>query len=162
MAEQEIKALCNRFFIIRTALLFGYKGHRENNLILNIINQLKAGKKVYASTNQVCCPSYTKDLAEALLKISQTEYFGTYLIANTGTASRYEVNRAVAELAGLDKSLVCPMDENKIRQAKRSRNTVFESIAFPNTFGIEMADWHDALQRCMAEILTMERTASDD
>jgi dTDP-4-dehydrorhamnose reductase len=157
MAELEIKALCKQFFIIRTALLFGYKGHRENNLIFNVIDKVKAGKEVYASTNQVCCPSFTDDIAEALLKISQTEYYGTYLVANTGVASRYEVNRGVAELAGLDTSLVRQMDENKIRPAKRARNTVFKSIAFPNTFGIEMPHWRDALERCMAEILKMEK-----
>ena len=156
MAELEIRTLCKRYFIVRTALLFGYKGHRENNLIFSVIDNLKAGQEVYASTSQVCCPSYTKDLAEALLKMSQTEYYGTYLAANTGAASRYDVNRTVAEIAGLDVSGVRPTDESRARPAKRARYTVFKPIAFPSTFQITMADWRDALERCIAEMLKAE------
>lgn len=156
MAEQEVRALYDRHFIIRTALLFGYKGHRGNNLIFNVIDNINEGKAVKASKDQFCCPSYTWDLAQAIVAMCDTEYFGTYLVANNGTGSRYDVNKAIAELAGLDAGMVQAVDSTDGKLAKRARNTVFNPIAFPNTFGIEMADWRDALKRCMDEVAKLD------
>jgi dTDP-4-dehydrorhamnose reductase len=149
MAEQEIRSLCQKYFIIRLAWLFGLKGHRENNVIFNIIDKINAGEHIQASGNQLCSPSYTLDVAQALVTVASTEYYGTYLVANQGAASRYEVNRSIAEFLGLDARKVIEADSGKIRLAKRAVNTVFESIAFPRTFGIVMAPWKDALRRCI-------------
>jgi dTDP-4-dehydrorhamnose reductase len=149
MAEQEIRFLCQKYFIIRAAWLFGFKGHRENNVIFNIIDRINAGEQVQASGNQFCSPSYTLDIAEALVKVASTEYYGTYLVSNKGSASRYEVSRAIAELLGLDTQKVTQADSGKIRLAKRAEHTAYDSIAFPRTFGIDMAFWQDALERCV-------------
>lgn len=150
-AERVIEALCDRYFIVRTALLFGYKGHRENNFIFHIIDELRAGRSVSASVDQVCCPSYTADLAEALADLGGTEWYGVYHIANSGTGSRYEVSRAVAELAGLDPALVRPADASASKLARRAKNTVFDSVAWPATFGYVLPDWREALERCLME-----------
>jgi dTDP-4-dehydrorhamnose reductase len=150
MAELEIRSLCQKYFIIRTAWLFGLKGHRENNVIFNIIDKINAGERIQASGNQFCSPSYTLDIAEALVTAASTEYYGTYLVSNQGAASRYEVSRTIAEFLGLDEKKVIEAESGKIRLAKRAANTVFESIAFPRTFGIVMAPWKDALRRCIA------------
>lgn len=152
MAEREIHALWDKSFIVRTALLFGYKGHRENSFIFHIVDELSCGRTITASKDQICCPSYTADIAEALVKLSQTEWYGTYHIANTGTGSRCDVSRAVAELAGLDPQMVLPADSSKAKFAKRAKNTVFDSIAWPATFGESLPDWRDALARCMGEM----------
>ncbi|MDR0583539.1 MAG: dTDP-4-dehydrorhamnose reductase [Treponema sp.] len=150
MAEQEIRALCQKYFIIRTAWLFGLKGHRENNVIYTIIDKINAGETIQASGDQLCSPSYTLDIAQALVAVAATEYYGTYLVSNKGSASRYEVTRTIAELLGLDGRKVTQADSGKIRLAKRAKNTIFDSIAFSRTFGIDMAFWKDALQRCIA------------
>ncbi|MDR1177750.1 MAG: NAD(P)-dependent oxidoreductase [Spirochaetaceae bacterium] len=150
MAEEAIRSLCQKYFIIRPAWLFGLKGHRENNVIFSIIDKINAGEQVLASGNQFCSPSYTLDIAEALVKVASTEYYGTYLVSNRGAASRYEVSRSIAEFLGLDGGKVIEAESGKIRLAKRAANTVFESIAFSRTFGIAMAPWKDALERCIA------------
>jgi dTDP-4-dehydrorhamnose reductase len=150
MAEQEIFSLCQKYFIIRTAWLFGLKGHRENNVIFTLIDKINAGENIQASGNQFCSPSYTFDIAKALVAVASTEYYGTYLVSNKGSASRYEVTCAIAELLGLDVQKVIRADSGKIHPAKRAKNTVFDSIAFFRTFGIDMAGWKDALERCIA------------
>jgi dTDP-4-dehydrorhamnose reductase len=152
MAENEIRSLYAEYFIIRTAWLFGLQGHPENNVIYTLRDKLRAGQTISASRDQLCSPSYTKDIAQVLIKIAQTDYYGTYLVSNRGAASRYDVTLAIAEFLGLDTSLVIPADAGLIHLAKRARNTVFKPIAFPKTFGIEMEDWQDALKRCIDDL----------
>ena len=155
MAEREIHNVWDKSFIVRTALLFGYKGHRENSFIFHIVDELRAGRTVQASTDQVCCPSYTADLAEAIHELSLTEWYGTYHIANTGIASRCDVSRAVALHAGLDPEMVVPATSTEAKYAKRAKNTTFSSIAWPATFGSDLPDWRDALGRCMDEMKSL-------
>lgn len=148
-AEKMIHSLWDKSFIVRTALLFGYKGHRENNFLFHILDQLRAGNRISASTDQVCCPSYTADLARALVDLGESDWFGTYHISNVGSASRYEVSCAVAELAGLDPTLIEPAESDSTKIAPRAKRTVFDSLAWPAAFGYELPDWRDALRRCM-------------
>lgn len=153
LAEKEVKAISSKYFIIRTAILFGYKGHRENNFIFNIMENLDKGKKVYANYNQICSPTYTKDLAEAILKVADTEYYGTYNISNSGAASRYELSLLVANKLGLNERLVIKSDAKLSgKLAKRPRNTALKSIAFSKTFDITMRDWEDSLENCIEDI----------
>lgn len=151
-AENEIKGIYDKYFIIRTAWLFGFKGHVENNFILGVINNIKNGKNINATTDQICCPSYTKDIAMGISKMIDTEYYGTYLLANKGRASRYDVNVKVAELAGLDTNMVKPVLSTNAHVAKRSKNTAFESINYPATFEDVMPNWNDAIERCFEDM----------
>ncbi len=148
-AEQAVSSSLDKYFIVRTAILFGYKGHRENNFIFRIMDELKAGRSVCASRNQVCNPTYTADLAEALMRLSETKWYGIYHITNSGIASRYELSLKVAELAGLDTGLIREADSSDIKTARRAKNTTFHSLAWPAVFDEELPCWKDALARCM-------------
>ncbi|MFZ7132553.1 MAG: SDR family oxidoreductase [Eubacteriales bacterium] len=153
LAEKEVKSYCSKYFIIRTALLFGYKGHRENNFIFNIIDTIKKGEKIYANNAQICSPSYTKDLGEAILKMVETTYYGIYNVSNSEIASRYDLSREVAEMLGLDEELVISADAALSgKKAKRPKNTVFHSLTFEKTFNIKMQSWQNALNNCIEDI----------
>lgn len=158
-AEQVIRSLWEKHFIVRTALLFGYKGHRENSFIYHIVDELTAGRSISASEDQICCPSYTADLAKALVELGQTEWYGTYHLTNSGTASRCDISRAVARLAGLDPELVKPAKSSTTKIARRAKNTVFRSLAWPAAFGYELPPWEEALARCWKESQAQETKA---
>ena len=151
-AENVVKELYDKHFIIRTAWLFGFKGHVENNFILGVINNIKNGNSINATTDQICCPSYTHDIAMGISKMIETDCYGTYLLTNKGTASRYDVNVKVAKLAGLDTNMVKPVLSTNAHIAKRSKNTVFDSINYASTFGDVMPDWNEAIERCFADM----------
>ncbi len=153
LAEKEVRRFCNKHFILRTALLFGLKGHRENNLIYGLLDKCQQGMIIYASQDQVCNPSFTLDLAKAFLTVAQTEYYGTYHITNTGTASRYDIYKAIVEKAGFDGELVKPIVADQLHVATRAKNTTFKSITFEPTFNIQMRSWDAALEDCLTEIL---------
>lgn len=151
-AEEMVTSLLDRFFIVRVPLLFGAKGKKEDNLIYSTWEKLKNGEKIYAPTDQVCSPTYTKDIGDVLLNMVQTEYYGTYHLSNEGLGSRYDLIKTIAELKGLDTDNVIACTSDR-KFAKRPKNTAFNGIAFRNTFGVVLSDWKNALKRCIETML---------
>lgn len=152
MAEQEVRTYCRKHFIIRVPLLFGAHGHPETNYIYRMKEQLEQGKEIEYTTDQLCSPTYCIDVANAILKMVQTDYYGIYHIANKGTASRYEFYKTCAELLGLDTKKLKPILQAE-KPARRAKNTMFSSIAFKNTFHMELPEWKSSLAQCIHEIL---------
>jgi dTDP-4-dehydrorhamnose reductase len=72
--------------IIRTSWLFGRGG---KNFISSILETMKQQKIVRASSDQYGRPTYSKDLAEAILPLLSQR--GVFHFANQGALSRYEV-----------------------------------------------------------------------
>lgn len=153
MAENEVMRYHSKYFIVRVPLLFGVLGHKESNYIYIMADKIKKNETLTYTIDQICSPTYCKDAAEAIVKMSETNYYGVYHIANTGTASRFEFYKTCAEILKLptDKMLGVPQRE---KLAKRSKNTMFSSITFKNTFGIELRDWRIALEECLKDGLS--------
>ena len=97
--ERMAQALCPKHAIVRTAWLFGF-GRR--NFVSAVAERLREEGKVRAVTDQVGSPTYTRDLARALLHLVEAEAYGVYHVVNSGRASRFELAKLVAEALGLD------------------------------------------------------------
>ena len=151
MAEEEVKSLINRYFIIRVPLLFGLKGHKKSNSIFEIKEKISSGETIYSPTDQICSPTYTADVAKVLLEMIETEFFGTYHVANMGVASRFDFTKKVAELLKLDSDKVFPMTSDK-KYAKRPKNTTFNCIAYNANFQTKLDNWEKALERCLKDL----------
>lgn len=151
-AEKIIYNLYDKYFIIRVPLLFGQKGHKESNTIYNVWEKIKNKQKVYAPTDQLCSPTYTKDIAEVLTKVAETNFYGLYHLTNEGIASRYDLYKTVADYSNLDSSYVVPCTAD-IKPAKRPKDVTFKNLLFEKTFNIKMDNWKNSLKRCINELL---------
>ena len=109
------------------------------------------GRSKLMAEQEVRAPTYCMDVAEELLHMADTEFYGTYHIANTGTASRYNFYSACAAGLGYSVNQLVPILQ-KDRSAKRAKNTMFDSIAYTNTFHRTLRSWQDALEECLEEI----------
>lgn len=150
--EEEVRKYCKKYYIVRLGLLFGNRGHPENNMIRQIIEKLNQGKTIEASVDQVCSPSYTKDVTAAILKLCQTDFYGEYNLANEGQASRYELTKKICEQMGYDTALVQPANAGNIKLARRPKYTAFDSINYKMINAGTMPHWEDALARCLDEL----------
>ncbi len=150
--EEEVRKYCRRFYIVRLGLLFGCKGRSENNMIRQAADKLRNGIAIDASVDQVCSPSYTKDIAAAVEWICRNRLYGEYVLANSGRASRYELMRELASLLGADPGLVRQASAGDIRKARRPKDTSFDSICCRASGVPELPDWKDALKRCLDEL----------
>ncbi len=149
-AEEAIKSLINKFYIIRVPMLFGFKGPREENLMFKVWQQAETGEFMYGATDQIANPSYTKDIAEVLVTIVESGYYGIYHVSNEGMGSRADILVAMCEEKGLSTDHII-LNNSEVKFDLRSSYTVFNPIAFRTTFGIKLDDWKVALKRCIAD-----------
>ncbi|MDW8289688.1 MAG: dTDP-4-dehydrorhamnose reductase [Armatimonadota bacterium] len=95
--EAWIREVCPRHWTVRTAWLYGVGGRCFPRTILRAARE---GKPLRVVNDQRGSPTFTWDLAGALLEMVQREVaYGTYHVVNGGTATWYELACEVVRLA---------------------------------------------------------------
>ena len=103
--------------------------------------------------DQVGCPTLTKDLAAATVRIMESNAgkFGVYNYANSGATSWFDFAKEISA-QGLRLSLfqegatVFPIDSGASpRMAIRPKNSVLATDKIVRTFGVPVRPWKDAL-----------------
>jgi dTDP-4-dehydrorhamnose reductase len=96
-AEQFVRDLTTRFYIVRTAWLYGLGG---NNFVKKIITRADTAGQLRVVTDEVSSPTYTEDLITALEQLMVTGAYGIYHFTNEGACSRLEFAQKILELSG--------------------------------------------------------------
>jgi len=96
-AEVYARDLTNRFYIVRTAWLYGLGG---NNFVRKIITRADTDGRLRVVTDEVSSPTYTEDLITAIEQLIATGAYGIYHFTNDGFCSRYEFAQKILELSG--------------------------------------------------------------
>jgi dTDP-4-dehydrorhamnose reductase len=97
------------------------------------------GKPLRVVHDQRCTPSYTVDVAEAVVPLVQTEQYGLYHVTNSGSCTWYEFARAIFEAAGV-KADVSPITSREFGAA--ARRPAYSVLAGN---GPAMRPWQEAL-----------------
>lgn len=140
--EQFVHDFHSRFFITRTSWVYGQYG---NNFVKTMLKLAESHDRIKVVNDQRGCPTYTKDLAEKIIELFQTDNFGTYHISNSGSCTWYEFAKAIFEIKGIDIQVDPCTSEEFPRQAKRPKNSVLEQFALKlNGFGA-VEDWKQGL-----------------
>src|SRR3972149_1224599 len=93
--EMFVRHLLTRFYIVRTAWLFGHGG---NNFVTKIIKRARDEGKLRVVIDEVGSPTFAPDLAGAIAKLIPTGAYGIYHFVNDGLCSRFEVAQAILEI----------------------------------------------------------------
>jgi dTDP-4-dehydrorhamnose reductase len=96
--EREVRAHATRHYVVRTSWVFGPGGR---NFVDAILAAARAGKPLRVVTDQVGVPTYTRDLAAALLELAESGFYGTYHVTNAGSCSWHEYACTILRLAGM-------------------------------------------------------------
>ena len=146
LGEQYVQSFCSRYFIVRTAWLYGYIG---KNFVKTI---LKAGKERGALkivNDQLGNPTNAADLAHHLLKLAASEEYGLYHCTNNGTCSWYDFACEFVKIAGFDCDITpCTSDEFP-SPTKRPEYSSLDNMMLRCTVGDEMRSWKDAIAAYM-------------
>lgn len=94
-AEIFVEQLLNKFFIVRTSWLFG---PGRASWVDQVAQRAQEGLPVQAVTDMTSAPTYTPDLAEAMLQLAESRRFGLYHLTNTGFCNRVELAEEVLRL----------------------------------------------------------------
>jgi len=149
--EDPVQHLCRKHFIIRTSGLFGLAGSsgKGGNFVETILRLAREQDELRVVNDQVCSPTYTKDLAKKIVQLIETEYYGIFHITNKGACSWYEFAKEILRLAGL-KIPVTPVTSDQYPQkAKRPRFSVLDNYHLRLLGMDDMRPWQEALKDYM-------------
>ncbi|MBU2496288.1 MAG: dTDP-4-dehydrorhamnose reductase [Candidatus Omnitrophica bacterium] len=92
--EKETKETFKKYFIIRTAWLYGRGG---KNFVSTMLKLFKEKEEIKVVSDQWGSPTYTVDLAEVILKMinNDSDKFGIYHFTNEGVTNWYEFAREI-------------------------------------------------------------------
>jgi dTDP-4-dehydrorhamnose reductase len=151
--EEEIKKILEEYFIIRTAWLYGIKG---NNFVYTMLRLFKERDMVKVVGDQWGSPTYTTDLAGAILKIIEDDSasYGIYHFTNEGVANWYEFALTIYDKAkrlglieGNKKIVIKPIKtEDYPTAAKRPRCSVLSKEKTKKEFNLKIRNWDKALE----------------
>ena len=122
--EQAILEILDKFFIVRTAWLYGVNGRNFPKTMLELAENHSQITVVY---DEVGTPTYTPDLAKAISQLIETEHYGIYHITNSGSCSWCEFAKYIFEVAGKDVEVIPVTAAEFARPAPRPHYSVLEN-----------------------------------
>ncbi|MCL7451705.1 MAG: dTDP-4-dehydrorhamnose reductase [Anaerolineae bacterium] len=142
-AEFYVRTLLNRFYIVRTAWLYGRGG---DNFVTKIMAAADKHGAIRVVTDEVSAPTYAPDLAEAIGQLIKTRHYGIYHFTNGGICSRFDWAKKILELSGR-----ADVPVEAITTAEWTRSAAPPLYAPILNFagaelGITLRPWQDALQ----------------
>ena len=148
--ERFVAQQCEKFFILRTAWMYGQNG---NNFVKTMLQKFKTEKEISVVVDQLGSPTLAFDLAEAIIKIvkQNNNQYGIYHSVNGGSTNWFhfaqEIYIQVKSLGLIDnevKLTPVPSDAYKTK-AKRPKNSVLNTDKLKNNLGISLRSWQEAL-----------------
>jgi len=108
--EKIVEHLLQRYYIVRAGWMFG-GGHEDKKFVAKIIELAGQRPELKIVNDKFGSPTYTHDLARALIRLTQTGWFGVYHSVNTGEpCSRYEFAQKVLEYAQVTSCQLLPVN----------------------------------------------------
>lgn len=154
LGEEYVREFCTKYFIVRTAWLYGYYGNNFVKTMMKINRERGASRVV---SDQRGNPTNAADLAHHILKLVTTEHYGVYHATGTGECSWYEFTQKIVEYAGIAAEVSpCTTDEYPT-PAKRPAFSSLDNMMLRVSVGDEFRPWQDALACFMKNYLEMEK-----
>ena len=140
--EKLVKELINRFYIVRTAWLYG-DGH---NFVKTMLSLAENNDSLSIVSDQQGTPTYAKDLAIAISKIVDSGLYGTYHASNSRSCSWYEFAKKIFELKGIDIEVNPTTAKEFGSPAERPAYSVMDNFALESQDIYRMRNWEEALE----------------
>lgn len=138
-----IQETCNKYFIIRTAWLYGCNG---NNFVKTMLELAKNNNEINVVNDQVGSPTYTFDLAIAISKIIETDDYGIYHLTNSGSCSWYEFSKEIFKLSNINIKVNPVSTEEFPRPAPRPKYSVLSDEKWINKGFKPLRNYKEALK----------------
>lgn len=140
-AEEKIFAVLRGACIVRTSWLFGPAGKCFPDTILKLAS---SRSEIDVVNDQRGCPTYTLDLAGAIVKLCRANASGIIHTTNQGECTWYDFASEIVDQAGL-KTVVRPTTSDRfVRPAPRPKYSVL-SDATLKAYGIQLRPWQETL-----------------
>lgn len=146
--EEGVRSVNPRHAIVRTAWLYGQGG---KNFVDTIKARALAGGPLSVVDDQHGAPTWTEDLAGALVGLMEARAFGTFHAVNDGECTWHEFAEAIVRLSGANVAVARQSSAQLQRPAKRPAWSVLHTGYLERVLGRKLPHWHDALTRYLAQ-----------
>ena len=145
--ENFVREFSSKYYIVRTAWLYGYVGH---NFVYTMMRLGKDKEALSVVNDQLGNPTHANDLAYHILKLIETDEYGVYHCTGKGQCSWYDFASEIMRLSERNcKVNPCTSKEYKDmypNSADRPAYSSLDNMMLRCTVGDEMRDWKEALK----------------
>ena len=140
-AEEGILDILPRACIVRTSWLFGAGGKCFPDTILKLA---ATRPQIEVVNDQRGCPTYTDDLAAAIMQFCRMGAEGIIHCTNSGDCTWYDLAHEVLAQAGSTAKVLPTTSEKFVRPARRPQYSVLSSASLAQ-YGVSMRPWQGTL-----------------
>lgn len=145
--ENYIREITDKHYIIRTSWLYGPHG---KNFVAAMLRLAGEQDEIGVVNDQTGSPTYTFDLAAAVLKLISVKEYGIYHITNSGTCTWYEFSLEIFKQAGINGISVKPTTTEELnRPAPRPKYSVLDNEKWHSGGNPRLRNYKDALNEYM-------------
>ena len=145
-AERALQEVAPDFLLLRTQWLFGTPGR---NFALSVLARAEKGEELRVVSDQRGCPTYTRDLAEAVQKLLDAGARGIFHFSNEGETTFYDYAAFLLAHAGLRRARVSAISSPDLPReaypAPRPAYAVLSKDKYRKATGISPRRWEDAV-----------------
>jgi len=130
--------------IIRTQWLYGKHG---KNFVTSILRQASEKRVLSIVNDQIGSPTYTVDLAKAIVALIQYDGRGIFHVANDDLCTWYTFGQAILKISGMDEVKVIPISSKELGlPATRPSYSVLNCQKLKKETGLTLRPWSEALK----------------
>lgn len=145
--EQIIAEILDKFFILRTAWLYGVHGP---NFVEKMLELAENHDVITVVNDQEGSPTFTIDLANAIYTIIKTDKYGIYHVTNAGNTTWYEFAKLIFEETNTDVEVKPVTSEEFAAPAKRPNYSVLSHQKWIDAGFDELRDYKEALKEYLS------------
>jgi dTDP-4-dehydrorhamnose reductase len=151
--EHAALAYCPSALVVRTAGLYGLHGSasKGGNFVTRMIGRARDQGEIGMVADQRLTPTFTADLATALIEAIETNVGGVLHLTDSGECSWYEFTVAIMELAGIEGRIEPVETTRPPGGADRPLNGVLVSKRADKLGLVHLRDWQEALRDYMMQ-----------
>jgi dTDP-4-dehydrorhamnose reductase len=151
--EEFVKQFADRFFTIRTAWLYG----DGKNFVKTMLGLSEKYDEVSVVKDQLGTPTSTLELAKAIAYLIPTDNYGTFHGTCEGSTNWADFTEEIFRLAGKKTRVKHVTTEEYLSKnpqaAPRPAYSILENYMLKLTTDFSFADWHDAIDVYLKELL---------
>jgi dTDP-4-dehydrorhamnose reductase len=145
-AEERLLEILPEVCIVRTSWLFGHGGKCFPATILKLAS---TRPEISVVNDQRGSPTFTPDLASALVQLCRANASGIVHVTNSGDSTWYDFAKEIFHLSGMPTSVKPVTTAEFPRPARRPAYSVLSADSL-HSYHIQMPDWQDALRRYLS------------
>ena len=144
--EHAVRMNCPRHFVVRTCGLYGHAASKvKGNFVQTMLRLARERPELRVVSDQLCTPTWTRDVATATARLLETEAYGLYHATNSGECSWHALACEAVRLAGLDVPIHPIASSEYPTAARRPTYSRLDCSRLQGVTGMTMPSWQEAI-----------------